>query len=50
MTIKRVISEEKLKNLKKINLKEFKGKDPSKLTQEEINSLVKKMAMSQGIL
>jgi len=50
MAIKRLISEEKRKNLKKLNFKEFKGKDPSKLTQDEINSLVKKMAMSQGLL
>jgi len=50
MGVKRIITEEQQKKLVELNLKEYKGKNPDELSQEEINDLVKKLAKKFGLL
>lgn len=50
MTVKRIITDEQKNKLAELNLKEYKGRNPDELSQDEINNLVKKLAKKFGLL
>jgi len=50
MAVKRIISAEEQTKLATLNLKEYKGRDASTLSREELDDLIVKLAKKAGIL